>query len=155
MVLKDWLPIIISVLSLLGIGTLMGSIWKSKLEVRKNNKEEVLERKRLEKQEEMRSVLREELKPLIDDIAEMKESEELNKKATVSCLRSQMKAELNDCKQKGFATSSEKANWNQLYADYVELGGNHFKEYVDQWKLEIEKLPTEKRTRKTLNENNK
>lgn len=29
-----------------------------------------------------------------------------------------------------------------MYQDYKNLGGNHFKEFVDQWKAEMNALPT-------------
>jgi hypothetical protein len=42
----------------------------------------------------------------------------------------------------GYASRNDKAAWNQLYNDYRDLGGNHFKEDVDQWKDEVNSLPT-------------
>jgi hypothetical protein len=53
-----------------------------------------------------------------------------------------MKAILDDCREKGFASTGTKGNWHELYSTYKSLGGNHFKEYVDAWKEELEELPT-------------
>ena len=42
----------------------------------------------------------------------------------------------------------------ELYNTYAKLGGNHFKEYVDAWKQELDELPLKKKTtRRILTEN--
>ena len=55
-----------------------------------------------------------------------------------------MKHTLDECKKVGYASTSEKANWNELYSSYKKLGGNHFREYVDEWKKEMNQLPHQK-----------
>lgn len=49
----------------------------------------------------------------------------------------------------------------ELYTTYGRLGGNHFREYIDQWKEEVNDLPLEpkkktstkkKTTKQRLNE---
>jgi hypothetical protein len=44
----------------------------------------------------------------------------------------------------GYASASDVASWNELYNTYSKLGGNHFKEYVDAWKADVDKLPRER-----------
>jgi hypothetical protein len=56
-------------------------------------------------------------------------------------LRDRMKAILDECRAAGYATTSTVANWHELYNTYKTLGGNHFREYVDAWKQELESLP--------------
>lgn len=59
--------------------------------------------------------------------------------------------------KQGWADVHQKATWNELYSRYRELGGNHFTEYVDAYKEEIDNLPTtaekKKTTKKRLVEN--
>jgi hypothetical protein len=97
----------------------------------------------------LRTVIKEENEPLLRDIAEIKQNLSLNTKGTVTILRNDMKKSLDFCKHQGFATASDKANWKELYNTYGELGGNHFKEYVDVWKKEMEELPLSKDKAKT------
>ena len=52
-----------------------------------------------------------------------------------------MKAALIDYRQQGYVSASDKANWTEMYNTYRDLGGNHFKEYVDAWKDEVDQLP--------------
>lgn len=56
---------------------------------------------------------------------------ELNHKATVTSLRSMMKSLRDRYIQQGYADTGDKGTWNELYEDYAEMGGNHFKQWVD------------------------
>lgn len=161
-----WLTIIIAVLGL--IGTILGIFgfsayinerMKHKAELK--NQQEDAQREELERMEKeqylksLREIIREENAPLRQDIAEIKHCLALNTKGTVTMLRMDMKETLDSLNEKGFASSSDVANWKELYKVYGELGGNHFAEYVDAWKKELEDLPPKKKTRKKLNENKK
>ena len=161
-----WLTIIIAVLGL--VGTILGIFgfsayinerMKHKAELR--NHQEDLEREELERMEKesylksLREVIREENAPLRADIAEIKHCLALNTKGTVTMLRMDMKESLDALNDKGFASSSDVANWKELYKVYGELGGNHFAEYVDAWKKELEDLPPKKKSRRRLVEANK
>lgn len=64
-----------------------------------------------------------------------------NSEGTVTLLRDRMKCLKDEYEERGYAKDGDKANWKELYDSYKNLGGNHFREYVDQWKLTIEKLP--------------
>lgn len=64
-----------------------------------------------------------------------------NSEGTVTLLRDRMKCLKDEYEERGYAKDGDKANWKELYDSYKNLGGNHFHEYVDQWKLTIEKLP--------------
>lgn len=109
---------------------------------------------------ELRAVIREENADIKSDIAMIKDNLALNTKGTVTILRNDMKKSLDSfkaqVKAQGFISRSDKINWNELYNTYAELGGNHFREFVNGWKDELEDIPTEKpktKTRKKLNEN--
>ena len=106
------------------------------------------------KNENLRKIIREENKPLqdkIDDIdvkvEDIKEDLKINTEGTVTSLRDRMHAILDESRDRGYATPSTKANWDDLYNTYKKLGGNHFREYVDRWKEALNKLPDEPQAR--------
>lgn len=142
--------------SIFGISAYSNERMKHKAEL-KNHQEDV-EREKLEKMEkeqylkDLRDIIREENTPLREDIAEIKHCLTLNTKGTVTMLRMDMKESLESLSDKGFASSSDIANWKELYNVYKELGGNHFAEYVDAWKKEVEDLPPKKKTKRRLAE---
>lgn len=97
-----------------------------------------------EKQDEMREVMQQEMQPLSDKVDAIDRKLGDNTAGTITMLRDRMKCSLNYCRKQGYASASDKANWHELYNSYRELGGNHFREYVDQWKDEMDSLPLEK-----------
>lgn len=143
---------ILSILSILGVGTVITTLWKEnhskRLKKKEEQSEEHLQAIKKKNEEEYRIVLAEELKPIKDSInateqhiAEVKEDLRCNTIGTVTLLRDRMKCSLEYCKRRGYATSTDLANWHELYNTYKSLGGNHFKEYVNAWKDEMENLP--------------
>lgn len=113
---------------------------------------------RKERLEDLKSVIKPFQEEVRGQIEEIKSDIAANTVGSVTLLRDRMKSSLDRCKEKGFATDSDKGNWNELYNSYKDLGGNHFKEYVDQWKETMMNLPTEQlikptRKRTNLNEN--
>lgn len=108
-----------------------------------------------ERKKEISEVVDEALIPVIDRIDDIdkkvdniQKDRQKEKDATVVTMRIKM-MELRDVYVKrGWCDSHEKATWNELYNRYRDLGGNHFLEYVDNYKKEIEKLPDVKKTPK-------
>lgn len=82
------------------------------------------------------------INPLAEKLDQIQEDLKLNKSATTTSLRTDLMLLRDRYRDLGYATRNDKAAWNQLYNDYKDLGGNHFKEYVDQWKEEVNNLPT-------------
>lgn len=145
-----------TILGILGITSYIGERMRHKAQ-RKNkaedkSEEEISVLKHQKYMDELRAIIREENAPIIQETAEIKHNLSLNTKGTVTILRNDMKKALDFCKEKGYATASDRANWTELYNTYAELGGNHFREYVDAWKQELDDLPLKKKTRKILNE---
>lgn len=157
--MPDWLTIVIAVTGLvgtifgvLGISGYIGERAKHKAELRNRQDDrtadelEALRHKRNE--DSIRSVFKSEMKPITDklsniegEIIEIKHDLADNTIGTVTMLRDRMKAILDECRDAGYATTGTKANWRELYNTYASLGGNHFREYVDAWKQELEDLP--------------
>lgn len=158
--MPDWLTIVIAVtglvgtvLGVLGISGYLGERAKHKAE-RRNRQEDQTEAElqaaadqRLK--DNIRGVFQEEVVPITvkldnitSEIEEIKIDLAANTVGTVTMLRDRMKAILDECREAGYATASTIANWHELYNTYKSLGGNHFREYVDAWKQELEDLPT-------------
>lgn len=139
--------IIGGILGIFGITAYIGERMKHKAALR--NQREDAEARALEEMREtqrlnqLRAIIREENADLKADMAEIKHNLALNTKGTVTILRNDMKKSLDYCKNKGSVSSSDVANWNELYNVYGELGGNHFREFVDVWKRELNDIPTE------------
>lgn len=66
-----------------------------------------------------------------------------DKEATILNMRITMKTLRDKYLEQGYAETSDKAAWNELYHRYGQMGGNHFREYVDCWKEDVRLLPTE------------
>lgn len=129
---------------------------KEAKEKEEKNKLEAL--KLQEYENSLRIIIREENASLKEDVSEIKENLQDNTKGTITLLRNDMKKSLDYCKRQGYASSSDRANWHELYNTYGKLGGNHFKEFVDAWKQELDDLPVhpeeeapKKKTRKAKN----
>ena len=157
--MPTWLTITLAIIG--ALGTIFGAVGltayfteRAKHKAQKKNQREDEEEARALKAErehfknDVREVLREENKPLEDKIDqlttvtnEMKGDLADNTVGTVTILRDRMKAILDDCRDKGYASPGTKANWHELYTTYGNLGGNHFREYVDQWKTTLDNLP--------------
>lgn len=151
-----WLTPLISLIMTTIVSGIVGTIVKNLMEKKFKEKEEKDKKTRKEYDElvELRNTKRdEELNDLIigtinTSIAPIKEKINMieditnkNKEGTITLLRNEMKMLMDDYKSRGYASNTDKANWNQLYNTYKKLGGNHFKEYVDQWKHTVDELP--------------
>ena len=106
-------------------------------ELQKVKEEEI----RNQRKEDMKETIEEAIKPLNKKVDELDKKLQINTAGTVTLLRDRMKISRDFYVDRGYATDSDKANWNELYSSYKLSGGNHFREYVDQWKETIEKLP--------------
>ena len=162
-VMPLWLSIVIAVTGLLG--TVLGIVgfsayWNERMKhkaQKRNDKEDKAEEemealKHKKYVDELKTIITNANAPILAEITAIRRDLSLNTKGTVTILRNDMKKSLDFCKDRGYATSSDKANWNELYTTYAELGGNHFREYVDVWKQEMDSLPIKKKTRQKLNE---
>ena len=142
-----------TVLGVLGISGYLGERARHRAE--KKNKQEdkteeeakAAEARRLE--DTVRGVFQEENREINDkldnitaEIEELKSNLAANTAGTVTLLRNDMKKLLDSGRKQEYASTSDKANWHELYTTYKSLGGNHFKEYVNAWKKEFDELPT-------------
>ena len=85
-----------------------------------------------ESKERIKEVIKVELEPVNQELQGIKQILDLDKEGTVTLLRDSMKDSLDRYRDQGYATISDKAKWIETYNSYMKLGGNHFREYVDQ-----------------------
>lgn len=157
-----WLSVVLSIIGaigtifgILGVSAYMGERAKRKAQKHIQEEEHVEALRHQEYEEMLRKIIREENSELSEDIASIKSNLALNTKGTVTLLRNDMKKSLDKCRDRGYATTNDKANWNELVSTYEELGGNHFREYVNAWKAEMDALPIKPKTKKRLVESKK
>ena len=150
---------VISLLALFGVGIYFADRAKYKAGKKNRKEQEREEAEQKRRDDTLRQIIREENKPLDDkidnlvlDTKEIKDDLAANTKGTVTILRNDMKKSLDFCKNKGYASASDRANWHELYNTYGELGGNHFKEFVDAWKEELDSLPSKPKKVRTKKE---
>lgn len=88
-------------------------------------------------------VLSKQMGPLLVKVDNIEQLLTLDKEGTVTLLRDSMEDYLIRYQKQGFATDNDKARWLETYHIYDRLGGNHFKDWVDRWKVTLENLPKE------------
>lgn len=161
--LPTWAYALFTTLISGALSTLVGLLIKNAaqkkfdLQTKKNQEYEELKhnRRREERKKEISEVVDVALAPVMERIDEVDKKVDLIQKdrkrerdATIVTMRVKM-MELHDIYVKrGWCDSHEKATWKELYNKYKDLGGNHFLEYVDVYREEIEKLPDVKRVPK-------
>ena len=151
------IALVVSVLTLCGFGVYMSLHTKKRFEKKEAQR---LEAERLRDEANNAALMKligaaldAKITPIATDVSTIKCNLSLNTEGTVTLLRNDMKKALDFYKERGWASSNDKAAWMELYNTYGNLGGNHFKEYVDGWKHELKELPLEKkRTRQKLHE---
>lgn len=132
-----WLTIVLALGGTALINTIISFVFASLINGTKKKQEKVKE----ESTERIKEIIKIELEPVNQELRGIKKILDLDKEGTVTLLRDSMKDSLDRYRDQGYATISDKAKWIETYNSYMKLGGNHFKEYVDQWKIALERLP--------------
>lgn len=154
--LIEWIGAILGVLSvgfgIFGISAYVTERMKHKAQIKNAEEDKRAEEEEQMTQAQLKNTLKETLQEevasfkkdievLHQNIKDIKDDLAANTEGTVTSLRDRMHCSYKYCEKQGYATPSDKANWNELYNTYRKLGGNHFKEYVDQWKNAMDSLP--------------
>ena len=154
--MPEWLSILLGILGSLGILSAVGKfIFDAAV---KRTKAQIKKIQAYDEQEQikyLRTIIKDELQPLRKDVSdirldmsEVKKQLTLDKEATVVQLRTTMKSKRDEFCSQSYVESSDKSNWIELYNRYRDMGGNHFAEYVDGWKQDIENLPVKNKFEK-------
>ena len=158
------ISIVISVLSLIGVPTIMSFVINKQLKKAEKIREETHELKaaeaKRERINEIKTVMHESVKPLeqrldhVDDkISSISRDMDLSKAGTLSSLRYNIVELYNAVRKRGYKTDVEKETFEKMYQAYHNLGGNH---YVDELKEEFRAVPDEleyKARKKKVNKN--
>ena len=98
---------------------------------------------------EIQKSINEPITKLDKKVSDLKETVEKNDKlqneATQSLLRDRLLQAYYDCSREGFASISQKDNWENMYKHYHALGENGV---MDSCREKMLALPEEKKTRK-------
>lgn len=158
--MPTWLTVVLALGGSATISTLIGIIGKridrnvdkkqayqqeQERQTRELAEQAAAEIRRKERQAAIVAEIKSVVGPIQEQLTDVLEALSEDKKATVVTLRSSMKTLRDKYLKQGFADAGDKATWNELYENYKDMGGNHFKEYVNQWKSEIENLPYDRK----------
>lgn len=120
------IKLIVSILSLFGVGTLFAMFWKDKHDKKLAETEEAKKNAKKVKQEEMREVIREEMAPLAERLAKVEEMLAIDCEGTQAGLRNDLLRTYYDCAARGYKTRYDAENFCDMYHAYIKLGGNSF-----------------------------
>lgn len=132
--------IIALIISMLGISTVTGLIWKDLHDKKLANSEHVKELKKREAQDNLRGVIQEENKNLQDSVIKIQDTIDIISEGTLCVLRNDILKGYYDCVKKGFRNDYDYTNIHELYDAYQKLHGNSF---VADIIKRFDKLPTE------------
>ena len=116
--------LIISILSLLGFGTIFKILITEQMEKRKSQSAEAKEKLKREKQEEMREVVREEIAPIKRELEQLSEANILEREALQASLRDRLYAIYHGCAMKTYTTKEERENFENIYKSYHKIFDN-------------------------------
>lgn len=154
--MPEWLSILLGILGSLGILSAVGKfIFDAAVKRTKAQIEKIQAYDEQEQTKHLRTIIKDELQPVREnisdirlDMAEVKEQLALDKEATIVQLRTTMKSKRDEFCSQSYVESSDKSNWVELYNRYRDMGGNHFAEYVNGWKQDVEDLPVKNKFKK-------
>lgn len=132
--------LVLSIISTLGIGTIVPMLVKNHLEENKRKAEEASEKHKQERLGELREVVKEEIKPVQDDVSKLLADSELTKKGLQATLRHDLYEIAHKARKDGYCPDETKYDFNSMYEQYHKLGKNGV---MDGIKDEILAMPTE------------
>jgi hypothetical protein len=142
-----WLPIVSLIVSCLGIPSLGALVITDIYRKHKENSEQAKELKRKQAMDDVREVVKEEIKPTNDKLEDTKEEiKSLKtdiaeiKTGTLASLRNDLLGCYYDCCKKGYRTSDDIHNWQDMLDAYHKLGGNSF---ITEVNVLFNELPSE------------
>ena len=145
--MDTWVIAVISLIGSTALSTLVGLLIKNSVAKKVDEQKELFElrekQEKLNRKQEFEEVLETQLGPISNKLDDLSNTAKTNTKGTVTLLRESLKQARDHLLAKGIVSASEVASWHELYNTYQECGGNHFKEYVNAWKADIDGLPRE------------
>ena len=130
----------LSLISALGVGTILPMLVKTKIEEKKRKEEETSEKAKQQRLEALREIVKEELKPVQENISKLVADSELTKKGLQATLRHDLYEIAHKARKDGYCPDETKYDFNNMYEQYHKLGNNGV---MDGIKDEILAMPTE------------
>lgn len=140
MIWKDWLTVIISVLSFLGFGTIFTAIWNHFIKKQEEHAKTLNDLFSKEQRQNLDKVIKEDIKPLQDKVDKIGEDRMCEKEALVASLKNDLLNIYYNCKAKGYKTNWDAHNFKAMYTAYTKMGGNSF--IKDDIKPKFDRLET-------------
>lgn len=122
--ITQWMPIVSLIVSCLGIPTIGALIATDIYKKHKENSAQAKERKQAEQKEVFREVIREEIKPVKEDIIQLKNDSDLTKQSLQATLRHELYEIADRWLAKGFCPLQDKEDLENIYKKYHALGKN-------------------------------
>ena len=142
----EWVPIASLIISCLGIPALGALVITDLYKHFKSNTEAAKEKKNEELKKAVREVVSEEMRPMKEDVNDLKISSELTKQGLQATLRHELYAIADKWLAKGYCPSQDKEDFENIYKKYHALGKNGV---MDDIYFKIMELPVSKPRSKT------
>ena len=121
---------IVSILTLLGLGTVTKLYWEDKHKKKQNETEEAKKRQKAERRKEIIDAVSETMGPCSKEIRDSIQNIEKRLDRTEKCdqasLRNSLMSVYYACKEKGYRTEDDSKNYREMHEAYNEIGGNSF-----------------------------
>ena len=121
---------LISLLTLLGLGTITKLYWEDKHKKKMNETEEAKRRQKEERQTEIKDAVSEIVDPFAEKLECQMDAIEARLKLSEQCdqaaLRNSLMRLYYDCKEKGYRTVDDSKNYREMHEAYNAIGGNSF-----------------------------
>ena len=142
----EWYQIVTMIVSVLSLPTIMALIWKDLWDRKKANSEKNQQARKEELRNEYRTVFKEEIAPIANQISQIDQNLKLVTEGTLSTLRSEILRCYYSCVDKGYRTDYDYQNIHELYEAYNGLHGNSF---VHDVVNRFNELPTKEEIKKS------
>ena len=116
--------LVVSILSLLGFGTIFKIIITESHEKKKAQSAEAKAIAKKEKQDEMREVVREEIAPIKKELKDLSESNILEREALQASLRDRLYSIYRVCAMRGYTSKEDRDNFENIYKSYHKIFEN-------------------------------
>lgn len=132
---------VVSILSLLGFGTVMTMFWKDKHD-KKVKQTDALDAANREAEDRhmvelIRSTLKEELAPYKKSVEQFREDIKWIKTGNQALCRSALQEMAYKAEKDGYSSEDDKQRWNKLYTAYHNLGENGAMDARNDWYLTL------------------
>lgn len=118
------ISLVVSILSLLGFGTIFKILITESHEKKKAQSAEAKAIAKKEKQDEMREVVREEIAPIKKELKDLSESNILEREALQASLRDRLYSIYRVCAMRGYTSKEDRDNFENIYKSYHKIFEN-------------------------------